>query len=61
VEAPSAPRDNWDQECTHEMMIIDTPVNPDPNAECCRSIPTRGAAAQDFDWRPLQDRDRLEL
>jgi alcohol dehydrogenase (cytochrome c) len=26
------PRDNWDQECTFEMMIIDTPVNPDPNA-----------------------------
>jgi alcohol dehydrogenase (cytochrome c) len=24
------PRDNWDQECTFEMMIIDTPVNPDP-------------------------------
>jgi alcohol dehydrogenase (cytochrome c) len=26
------PRDNWDQECTFEMMIIDTPVNPDGNA-----------------------------
>jgi alcohol dehydrogenase (cytochrome c) len=26
------PRDNWDQECTFEMMVIDTPVNPDPNA-----------------------------
>jgi alcohol dehydrogenase (cytochrome c) len=26
------PRDNWDQECTFEMMIIDTDVNPDPNA-----------------------------
>ena len=23
------PRDNWDQECTFEMMIINTPVNPD--------------------------------
>jgi alcohol dehydrogenase (cytochrome c) len=23
------PRDNWDQECTFEMMVIDTPVNPD--------------------------------
>ena len=22
------PRDNWDQECTFEMMIISTPVNP---------------------------------
>ena len=26
------PRDNWDQECTFEMMVIDTPVNPDANA-----------------------------
>jgi alcohol dehydrogenase (cytochrome c) len=26
------PRDNWDQECTFEMMIINTPVNPDPSA-----------------------------
>jgi len=24
------PRDNWDQECTFEMMVINTPVNPDP-------------------------------
>jgi alcohol dehydrogenase (cytochrome c) len=24
------PRDNWDQECTFEMMAITTPVNPDP-------------------------------
>jgi alcohol dehydrogenase (cytochrome c) len=26
------PRDNWDQECTFEMMIIDTPVNPDASS-----------------------------
>jgi alcohol dehydrogenase (cytochrome c) len=26
------PRDNWDQECTFEMMIINTPVNPDPGS-----------------------------
>jgi alcohol dehydrogenase (cytochrome c) len=26
------PRDNWDQDCTFEMMIIDTPVNPSPEA-----------------------------
>ena len=26
------PRDNWDQECTFEMMIIETPVDPDPAA-----------------------------
>ena len=26
------PRDNWDQECTFEMMIINTPVNPDASA-----------------------------
>ena len=27
------PRDNWDQECTFEMMPITTPVNPDPKAD----------------------------
>jgi len=27
------PRDNWDQECTFEMMVINTPVNPDRNAQ----------------------------
>ena len=26
------PRDNWDQECTFEMMVINTPVNPDASA-----------------------------
>jgi alcohol dehydrogenase (cytochrome c) len=26
------PRDNWDQECTFEMMIINTPVNPSATA-----------------------------
>ena len=26
------PRDNWDQECTFEMMVINTPVNPDATA-----------------------------
>jgi alcohol dehydrogenase (cytochrome c) len=26
------PRDNWDQECTFEMMVINTPVNPDAGA-----------------------------
>ena len=37
------PRDNWDQECTFEMMIINTPVNPDATPACCRSIRTRAA------------------
>ena len=37
------PRDNWDQECTFEMMIINTPVNPDAAPACCRSIRTRAA------------------
>jgi alcohol dehydrogenase (cytochrome c) len=27
------PRDNWDQECTFEMMVIDTQVNPDARAQ----------------------------
>ena len=27
------PQDNWDQECTFEMMLVDTPMRPNPNAE----------------------------
>ncbi len=27
------PQDNWDQECTFEMMLIDTPMHPNPKAE----------------------------
>ena len=27
------PQDNWDQECTFEMMLVDTPMHPNPNAE----------------------------
>ena len=26
-------QDNWDQECTFEMMLVDTPIHPNPNAE----------------------------
>src|SRR5258708_10769452 len=32
------PRDNWDQECTFEMMVINTPVNPDAAATGMLSI-----------------------
>jgi alcohol dehydrogenase (cytochrome c) len=32
------PRDNWDQECTFEMMVINTPVNPDARAAGMMSI-----------------------
>ncbi len=32
------PRDNWDQECTFEMMPITTPVNPDAKAEGIFSV-----------------------
>jgi alcohol dehydrogenase (cytochrome c) len=27
------PQDNWDQECTFEMMLVDTPMRPNRNAE----------------------------
>ena len=27
------PQDNWDQECTFEMMLVDTPMSPNPGAE----------------------------
>ncbi len=26
------PRDNWDQECTWEAIIVDSPINPNPDA-----------------------------
>jgi alcohol dehydrogenase (cytochrome c) len=32
------PRDNWDQECTYEMMVINTPVNPDVSAAGMLSV-----------------------
>jgi alcohol dehydrogenase (cytochrome c) len=32
------PRDNWDQECTFEMMVINTPVNPDAGAAGMLSV-----------------------
>ena len=56
------PRDNWDQECTFEMMIINTPVNPDatgmlavnPNArrgprKTLTGIPCKTGIAWSFD------------
>jgi alcohol dehydrogenase (cytochrome c) len=32
------PRDNWDQECTYEMMVINTAVNPDAGAAGMLSV-----------------------
>ncbi len=32
------PRDNWDQECTFEMMVINTQVNPDARAPGMLSV-----------------------
>ncbi|HVZ28412.1 MAG TPA: PQQ-binding-like beta-propeller repeat protein [Rhizomicrobium sp.] len=32
------PEDNWDQECTFEMMPITTPVHPDPKADGMFSV-----------------------
>jgi alcohol dehydrogenase (cytochrome c) len=32
------PRDNWDQECTFEMMIINAPVNPDAGTQGMLSV-----------------------
>ena len=55
------PRDNWDQECTFEMMIINTPVNPDGRRHAVGQSECAPRAAQDADRRPVQDRHRLEL
>ena len=57
------PRDNWDQECTFEMMVINSPVNPDPNAAGMLAVnpDARRGLRKTLDGRPLQDRHRLEL
>jgi alcohol dehydrogenase (cytochrome c) len=39
------PRDNWDQECTFEMMPITTPVHPDPDAGGMMAIGREAGAA----------------
>jgi len=39
------PQDNWDQECTFEMMPITTAVNPDPKADGMMAIGRRAASA----------------
>jgi alcohol dehydrogenase (cytochrome c) len=37
------PQDNWDQECTFEMMSVTTPVNPDPKAGGMMAVGRRAA------------------
>jgi alcohol dehydrogenase (cytochrome c) len=37
------PQDNWDQECTFEMMPITTAVNPDPKADGMMAVAPRAA------------------
>jgi alcohol dehydrogenase (cytochrome c) len=39
------PEDNWDQECTFEMMPITTPVHPDPKAQGMMAMGRHAAAA----------------
>jgi len=39
------PRDNWDQECTFEMMVIETDVNPNPDAQAMLAV-NPGAAGK---------------
>jgi alcohol dehydrogenase (cytochrome c) len=39
------PQDNWDQECTFEMMPIVTPVHPDAGAAGMMAVGRRAAAA----------------
>jgi alcohol dehydrogenase (cytochrome c) len=38
------PQDNWDQECTFEMLPITTAVNPDPKAEGMMAVGRRATA-----------------
>ena len=44
------PEDNWDQECTFEMMPITTPVHPDPSADGVFSV---GKGAQSASRKTL--------
>ncbi len=39
------PQDNWDQECTFEMMPITTGVHPDPKAQGMMAVGRRAASA----------------
>ena len=39
------PQDNWDQECTFEMMPITTAVHPDPQAKGMMAVGRRAASA----------------
>jgi len=39
------PQDNWDQECTFEMMSITTPVHPDTQAKGMMAVGRRAASA----------------
>ena len=39
------PQDNWDQECTFEMMPVTTPVNPDAKTDGMMAV-GRGARSQ---------------
>jgi alcohol dehydrogenase (cytochrome c) len=45
------PRDNWDQECTFEMMIINTPVNPVSGGrrKTLTGVPCKTGIAWSFD------------
>ena len=57
------PEDNWDQECTFEMMPITTPVHPDAKAKGMMAVGRRAAVRQpqDPDRRAVQDLDHVEL
>ena len=49
------PRDNWDQECTFEMMVINTPVNPDAAAAGMMSINSFGLALPEVPFGGVKD------
>ncbi len=38
------PQDSWDSECTFEMMVVDTPIHPDPNAQAMMAINPNAAS-----------------
>jgi alcohol dehydrogenase (cytochrome c) len=48
------PRDNWDQECTFEMMTMTTPVNPDASVMLSVNPAARGKARKTLTGVPCK-------
>jgi alcohol dehydrogenase (cytochrome c) len=48
------PRDNWDQECTFDMMVLDANVRPNPSAEGMLAVGTSGGERRTLTGMPCK-------